>query len=212
MYVLRFIDRCRGTAAVLSSESSELSPTEYERAEKVLVRMSQAQGFSEELESFARDRMLSKHSKILKLNPFIDREGLLRAKSRLQFVEWLEWEFRCPLIVPKDSGFTWLLVKDAHERFEHTLGFNAALNELNKRFWIVRARVILKRVKVQCTKCIKQRAKAHQPAMAPIPEYRLSKPLQVFSRISVDFAGPFYTKKGRGQARNKRYLVLFTCL
>ena len=36
--------------------------------------------------------------------------------------------------------------------------------------------------------------------------------LRAFSQTSVDFGGPFITKQGRGKARQKRYLCLFTCL
>ena len=35
---------------------------------------------------------------------------------------------------------------------------------------------------------------------------------RAFDRVSVDYAGPFKTKQGRGKARAKRYLCLFTCL
>jgi len=48
--------------------------------------------------------------------------------------------------------------------------------------------------------------------MAPLPKSRLDKPLKAFARISVDYAGPFTTKQGRGQRRAKRYMCVFTCL
>ena len=48
--------------------------------------------------------------------------------------------------------------------------------------------------------------------MAPLPKIRLNTPLRAFARIAVDYAGPFLTIQGRGRARQKRYLCLFTCL
>ena len=48
--------------------------------------------------------------------------------------------------------------------------------------------------------------------MAPLPELHTRKSLRAFSQTSVDFGGPFITKQGRGKARQKRYLCLFTCL
>ena len=36
--------------------------------------------------------------------------------------------------------------------------------------------------------------------------------LRAFSRVSVDFGGPFITIQGRGKKREKRWLCLFTCL
>ena len=40
----------------------------------------------------------------------------------------------------------------------------------------------------------------------------MKEPLRAFSKIAVDFAGPFFIIQGRGKARQKRYLCLFTCL
>ena len=48
--------------------------------------------------------------------------------------------------------------------------------------------------------------------MAPLPRLRVKEPLRAFFKIAVDFAGPFFTVQGRGKARQKRYLCLFTCL
>ena len=212
-YVLRFINKCRRKAnETLSTKGKFLHPKELKEAEQLLIRMSQAEAFPEELESLARGVPVSKKSKILKLNPFLDEDKLLRSRSRLCMVTWLSDEFKCPLILPKDHAFTWLIGHDTHERIGHPVGVNASLNELNKRFWIIGARVMMKKIKSKCIKCKINRAKIMQPAMAPIPEFRLAKELNVFSITSVDFGGPFLTKRGRGLARNKRYLVVFTCL
>ena len=47
--------------------------------------------------------------------------------------------------------------------------------------------------------------------MAPLPRPRLQS-LRAFERVGVDYGGPFLTKQGRGKAKAKRYLCLFTCL
>ena len=48
--------------------------------------------------------------------------------------------------------------------------------------------------------------------MTPLPTLRTQMSLRAFSQTSVDYGGPFITKQGRGKARLKRYLCLFTCL
>ena len=48
--------------------------------------------------------------------------------------------------------------------------------------------------------------------MAPLPLNRLETSLRVFTKVAVDFGGPFITIQGRGRRREKRYLCLFTCL
>ena len=60
--------------------------------------------------------------------------------------------------------------------------------------------------------CQKRKAKITQQIMAPLPLNRLSTSLRAFTRVAVDFGGPFMTVQGRGKPRQKRYLCLFTCL
>ena len=60
--------------------------------------------------------------------------------------------------------------------------------------------------------CRRRKATPAKQIMAPLPELRTRKYLRAFSQTSVDFGGPFITKQGRGKARQKRYLCLFTCL
>ena len=48
--------------------------------------------------------------------------------------------------------------------------------------------------------------------MAPVHPDRVHRSLRAFQRTSVDYAGPFLTKQGRGRTRAKRYLRLMTCL
>ena len=51
-----------------------------------------------------------------------------------------------------------------------------------------------------------------QPMMALLPASHTEATYRAFELSSVDYAGPFVTKQGRGRAREKRYLCLFTCL
>ena len=48
--------------------------------------------------------------------------------------------------------------------------------------------------------------------MAPLPKCRFQEPLGAFARVTVDYAGPYFTIQGRPYKRHKRYLCLFTCL
>ena len=210
-YVRRFYLNCR-KAVQDRAAGNNLEPVEFRGAELQLIKVCQLEAFPGDRDRLSRGETVTRKSKLLKLNPVIDSDGMLRSKSRLHAIAWLDSDFKYPLILPKDHALTWLIVSGFHERLGHPLGTNATLNELNKRMWIIGARVVLKKVQFQCMKCKMDRAKSVQPLMGPVPEFRLEKPLHAFSVVSVDFAGPFLTKRGRGLARNKRYLALFTCL
>ncbi|XP_065197692.1 uncharacterized protein LOC135829214 [Sycon ciliatum] len=48
--------------------------------------------------------------------------------------------------------------------------------------------------------------------MAPLPLFRTTPPYRAFSRVGIDYAGPFLTKQGRGKSQLKRYVCVVTCL
>ena len=60
--------------------------------------------------------------------------------------------------------------------------------------------------------CRRLKAKVAQQIMAPLPLHRMTTSLRAFTKIVVDFGGPFTTMQGRGKSRQKRYVCLFTCL
>ena len=55
----------------------------------------------------------------------------------------------------------------------------------------------------------KRKAKTAQQIMAPLPLNRLTTSLRAFTRVAVDFGGPFMTVQGRGKPRQKRYLFVY---
>ena len=141
----------------------------------------------------------------------MDSEGILRCDGRLQFADHLPWETRYPIILPRTHQVTRLIIKDAHERNEHG-GTNQTLCCISGRFWIVSAREVIREWEKECMECRRRKASPAKQVMAPLPELHTRKSLRAFSQTSVDFAGPFITKQGRGKHRQKRYLCLFTCL
>ena len=105
-----------------------------------------------------------------------------------------------------------MIVKHYHEKGYHARGTNQTLADLSSRFWIIAAREEIRAWEMNCTECRKRKAKPASQVMAPLPRLRVKEPLRAFSKIAVDFAGSFFTIQGRGKARQKRYLCLFTCL
>ena len=104
------------------------------------------------------------------------------------------------------------MVRSYHEKKDHVAGTNYILALLSEKYWIIRAREEIKQVTSDCNFCKKKNAKAATQIMAPLPEVRLSLPLQAFSKAAVEFGGTFVTIQGRGKKRMKRYICLFTCL
>jgi Integrase zinc binding domain len=162
-------------------------------------------------DTFARKASPSQ-SKLACLNPFVDEDGLIRANSRLAYADYLPYDAKYPVILPRSAWVTKLIVGDYHSRNGHVAGTNLTFAAISERFWIIHGREVIRQVERECFMCRRRKAKVASQLMAPLPKIRLQVPLRAFARTAVDFAGPFITMQGRGRKRAKRYLCLFTCL
>ena len=151
-------------------------------------------------------------TKILPLNPQIDENGLIRSGGRLESADYLPFDVKYPIILPRGNWITKLIVNYYHEKDHHVAGQNQTLAKISWRFWILRGREEVRECENNCYGCKRRKVKIAKQIMAPFPEIRLKQPLRAFSRVSIDYGGPFITIQGRGRKRAKRYLCLFTCL
>ena len=207
--VMRFVDNCRLPSTL--RRHGPITPDEIMDVESHFIKVAQSECFVNELKSLRSGKVVKSDSKLLPLNPIIDDDGILRSDGRLQYAACLPWEARYPIILPRNHRVTTRIIKDAHEKCHHG-GTNHVLSKLSSRYWIQSAREAIRDWERQCMWCRRRKAQPATQIMAPLPELRTRLSLRAFSHCAVDFAGPFITKQGRGKARLKRYLCLFTCL
>ncbi|XP_053400439.1 uncharacterized protein LOC128545940 [Mercenaria mercenaria] len=208
-WVNRFIDNCQLTEQ--ERRKSGLLVEEIKSSEMRIIKKAQMESFKEDYQSLIKGRELSTSSKILALNPKLDEEGVMRSDSRLKFHEYLPYDVRFPIFLPRQNWITKLIIRHFHEQNKHC-GTNQTLSALSAKYWIISAREEIRKVENDCYECRRWKAKAARQIMGPLPEFRLGKSMQAFSETAVDFAGPFLTKQGRGKVRLKRYLCVFTCM
>ena len=103
-----------------------------------------------------------------------------------------------------------LIVERLHNDSNHS-GTNRVL-ALSAWFWLPGAQEEIRDCEKACMVCRRRRVQPATQIMAPLPAVRAQMWLPAFTNISVDFAGPFLTKQGRGKTRFKRYLCLFACM
>ena len=119
---------------------------------------------------------------------------------------------RHPVVLPSKHRVTTLIIEQEDRYCKHAAGHQHLLSRLCQRYWIVSGTSAVKAAIHDCVTCRKNRSTPAKQMMGPLPDYRVAQPLHPFSRVGVDYAGPFMTKQGRGKVRAKRYLCLFTCL
>ncbi len=209
-WVQRFTKNCRKSKE--DRISGQLTPEELKQVEEEIIKEAQIEAYRQEFDALTNRKPLPKQSSILNLTPIL-KNGLMRSNTRLRYSEELTDNVKYPIILPKRHPVTQLIVKYHHESEGHEMGVNFTLNHLRERYMVVNGRELVKRTIKTCAECKRRfRGKPSSQQMAPLPKIRLEPTMKPFTNCSVDFAGPFFTKQGRGRARIKRYLCLFLCL
>ncbi|XP_058803620.1 uncharacterized protein LOC131671301 [Phymastichus coffea] len=161
--------------------------------------------FAEEIDALNRQKEFRKGSKLINLRPFIDKNGILRAESRVQGAE-LSYN---PIILDARHFATKLLIDSYHKRFFHANN-ETIVNELRQEFFIVGLRRRLRTLARDCLTCKLRRAQPQNPPMANLPKCRVAYNLRPFTHCGIDYFGPMIVKIGR--RCEKRWGVLFTCM
>ncbi|XP_066958212.1 uncharacterized protein [Macrobrachium rosenbergii] len=200
-WVLRFVGNCKASSL---KAGGPLTYGELMKAKVKLLYCAQREAFAKEINALALSQPLPKGSPLVKLDPYLDEEGLLRIKGRLENAE-LSFECKHPIIVP-GTYIALLLVRFQHGLLKHA-GVAVLVSTLRNNYWIIRLRQIAKRVCRECVACRRCEAKACSQPVAPLPELRV-KSAPPFTVTGLDFAGPLFCVDFPSK---KLYILLFTC-
>ncbi|XP_071057070.1 uncharacterized protein [Onthophagus taurus] len=130
-YCRRFITNCSNKA----KEHGQLTVHEMNTTLNVIIIEIQNRKFEMEIKSLRKNNQVDKKSKLSTLNPFIDKEGLLRVGGRLQKSP-LAYDEKHPIIIPYHSQFSQMLIQNAHASTLHG-GNQATLAYIRRKYWII---------------------------------------------------------------------------
>lgn len=200
-WVLKFIQRIKKDKR---HNENYLLSSHLRRAEILWWKDVQQQYFSEEIRCLRKKVEIDKTSKL-----FLDDEDVLRMNSRISLASVADEDMKNPIILHPEHRFTKLLVEHTHRKCSH-LGAEYVLNEIKQRYWILNARVLIKKLTRNCLFCKKRRGNPTIPILGDLPESRLAAYKLPFTYTGMDYFGPLEVTIGR--RREKRYGVIFTCL
>ena len=210
--VLRFAELCLKFKNIACTREPNLKPTikveNSEQAKRVILRTLQRKVFGDELSILQNRDELPSGNRLLALNPFVDEYGLLRVGGRIKRSSFL-YGVKHPLIIPKDSHITQLLVAHYHSISQHQ-GRSLTMNELRSSgLWIIGCSQVVSSYIHKCVTCRRLRSKAQIQMMSDLPVERL-EPSPPFTHCGIDCFGPFTVKDGRKEM--KKYGLIVTCL
>jgi len=200
---LKFIKNVRSQDAV----SKHLSVADIRAAETAIVRRVQRIHFAREMQCLCSDKVIPKSSPIRDLCPVLGNDGVLHVGGRLKHADLCSSQ-KHPLIIPHKHKVAEMIAREVHSHAH--LGTEWTLSLLRERYWVTKARVVIKRVKAACVPCKKLFAAPCSQQMADIPPERLISNKPPFTFVGLDCFGPFMVKLGRSEV--KRYGCVMTCM
>ncbi len=189
---------------------SRLSVSELNSSEAHLFSLAQNRHFHDELLQLCHDKPIKANSRLISLNPFIDKDYLLRVGGRLSNSS-LSFDQKHPIILPNNDILTGLLVSNLHVSLCHC-GPSLLISSVGSRIHIIGVRRLVRDICRRCVTCRRSTAKAQKQQMGQLPKARVI-PSPPFTITGSDFAGPFSLKKGhtRKPVIIKAYLCIFVC-
>ena len=181
-----------------------------QEASNAIIKLVQNKHFKDEVQKIRqKEGSLGKERQLSTLNPFMDKHGIIRVGGRLRR-SGVRDEYKHPIILPKESKVTDLIVQWYHYNTAHG-GRGITLNEIRcGGFWIICVSSVLKSSAIfKCVICRKLRGRIGGRLMADSSMDRFEE-APPFTYCVVDMFGPFTVRVKRSDM--KRYGAMFTCL
>ena len=134
------------------------------------IRQSQLTYYHKEIIEI-RNGNLSKSSKIISLDPFIDDLGLLRVGVRLQHSD-LPYDIKHQIILHPKAYLTRLIIVGEHSRLLQA-GVQLTHSSVRQRHWIVNGKIVIGSVIRKCIKCFRFRTHKQTQQLGQLPSSRV---------------------------------------
>ena len=212
---------CRLREKIKRKNSSSSADQEYpcvsnvvdiQDAKSIIIKLHRRRYFKDKMSILIGMRngeevSLQSLSKISNLDPFIDKNEVLRVGGRIKRSN-LNTEYIHRILLSGEGIVTNVLVKWYHQSVGHGRRGYTLNKIMSSGYWIVQTNLVVRSFIDRCVRCRYLRGKVGEQKMADLPADRIStKP--PFT-VELDMFGPFTVKHHRKEM--KRYGIMFTCL
>ncbi|XP_055927959.1 uncharacterized protein LOC129959161 [Argiope bruennichi] len=164
-WILRFIHNVSNATKL----KGNLVYEEFRQAEILCFKSMQSNAFQDE-------KLLAK------MQAFKDEDGLLRIRTKLAD-SYEKEDFKFPILLPANDVVI-KLIREEHIKAMHA-GSSILLARLREKFWIIRAKSLVKQVLSECVICKRYKAKHLEVPFAPLPKDRVTQ-TKVFEVTGVE--------------------------
>lgn len=207
-YIFRFVFNA---AHPEERRSGPISTAEFKNAQNFLVKKAQSISFPREISDLKKSNKVSTCSKLRSLNPFLDKNSIIRVGGRLNLSN-LNFEQKHQIILPSSSKLTTLIFQYFHKKDLHT-GPQNLLHSVRQIYWPLRGKDTARKTVHSCVQCFRNKPVLNNQIMGDLPPERIT-PNPPFSNSGLDFCGPFLIKykNQRKGSFQKIYIAIFICM
>ncbi|XP_055714302.1 uncharacterized protein LOC129808548 [Phlebotomus papatasi] len=206
----RYIHNLQAKKKQTDPITGSLTPVVLETAACTVLRHVQQQMFTEDCDALERKVETSEKSRLFRLNPFLDSNGLVRVGGRIRRAH-IQYDQKHPILLPQNHHITKLIAEEAHQetlRGETQL----MLAHIRQKVWPIRGIDLCKRTVKKCVTCFRVKPKPTEHYMSDYHSARVNA-VHPFYQTGIDYCGPVYIKTPvRSRVVLKMYIALFTCL
>ncbi|XP_065093526.1 uncharacterized protein LOC135714161 [Ochlerotatus camptorhynchus] len=204
VYVHRYID----IKVHKKQGFGNISADEIKKAEASILSVLQRECFGDLCKAL-QSNSIQRHP-LRNLAPFLGDDGLIRVGGRLKYSA-IPYDGKHQVLLPEKHHVTEAIIRGLHLEHFH-VGQNGLLAIVRERYWPVRVRLAIKKIVSNCQVCARQRPIPGGQFMGNLSESRVN-PAPPFSKVGIDYAGPFMLKLGgRSTKLYKAYVVVFVCM
>ena len=132
-YVQRALNKHKPATLVVNIE-------ENEKAKATIFKLLQREHIGEEMKSLKDEKEIPKGRKILQISPFLDEDGLIRAKGRISKSQ-LDFNAKHPILLHWKLHAVELFFRNEHKDNQHE-GTELVRNLVQQKMWIQGIRIL----------------------------------------------------------------------
>ena len=175
-------------------------------AELLIIKYAQKLHFTAEIASTRTRRFPMSSSSIRALLPQLEEDALVIGGC-MSYAD-IDERLKHPIIIPYDYLVSTLIVR--HEHNVAHFGREWFRSMVRKKFWIIKASIVVKKVSCRCIVCKNKFASVQQQIMSSLPPEIILRQHSPLFHVGLYCFDPFSVLYGRGTI--KRYSCIFTCM
>lgn len=203
IHAWRFI--AHGLRRVLSEDRKKLPSIALGKI--LLVKYLQRRHFGPEIEAFTKKEPIDRDSVLRSYDCFLDEDGILRLRTRLQSGANLTIDQVRPIILPEKCHIVELIIQFEHQRLGHP-GSDRTIYAVRDQFFPLGLRRYVRKLISQCMMCKRLRGQPGKVSFGSVPKFRYDFQSAPFTNVGIDIFGPL---KIAMTTKGKRYGVIFSC-